>query len=1334
MDGLYPLLRPSTHELTNTDDEEIEARGVPWGWEGEGHPRGHHHHHHHIHTHGRPSPWGLFSDFRERIFNPGPSYRSHRTTGAQRPTDDGTNPLLQRSGHQPGASSNRARREGMHDWVAGLDFTRPHRMVSPNEGPVSFISNLINMMSQGGSPPAIHQHGGTIHLHIGSNMPVPFPGSVPRDIEQLMMRHGGPSTRRTMEATSRSSRDDPSSAVVFVPILTINRWQEEARILFGNTSPDKATRLINSILQLLVPPAIEEQKRKKKEEAELEKRLQEEREKAEKEKKELERKEREEREAQEKKEQEEREAAEANAAARAAEQVESVEEVPAPAGEMEGVEQTQVEVSSPVASASEPARRITTTVGGREIDITNLGIDPDYLEALPEDMRQEVIMEQTLAQRQVTAASGEEQSELDPEFLQALPPDMRDELVQQVAQDRRRREREEQRRRNAASGAAPRAEDMDPASFFATLDPQLRNQLLMEVDDESLATFPPQLQAEARQLNGHRRLEHYVNVSDIRRGYDRRLRGENEDAPKRKPTTFAQILDKAGVATLLRLMFIPQQGSAKATLNGILRDVCHNKQNRAEVVSILLSILQDGSNDINAVERSFAHLSLRAKQPAAQKTPQPKRTSPDYTPSVGEMSPIMVVQQCLSTLEFLCQFNPRIAEFFLTEHETATGFKSRSNRKGKGKETRASKYPVNALLGLLDRNIIIESAPVMEQLASLLQRITHPLLVLLRKDKEKEKAAEEKEKGETAAETTATNEASAQAPAEGDVEMISATEQPVQSPADAPASESPQAPAEGSAEGSAEGKPEDKTEDKPAEGSEDKAKKHRTLTPPEVPENNLRLIINIIAARECPSKTFKDTLSLITNLSTIPEAKEIFGQELIRQAQDLGQSILRDLEELDVQINKATSGADVQGMALAKFSPASSDQAKLLRVITALDFLFDPKRADPQDKLHLDGFESQQKEDILTTLYENTTFGSLWSKLSQCLTTIRNRGNMFNIANILLPLIEVLMVVCKNTTLKDAPAIKASQQDFSLSSPEPESREARMENLFFTFTEEHRKVLNELVRHNPKLMSGSFSLLVKNSKVLEFDNKRNYFNRRLHSRGNEMRQPHPSLQLSVRRDQVFLDSFKHLYYKKPEEFKFGKLSIRFQGEEGVDAGGVTREWFQPLTKQMFVPNYALFIPVASDRTTFHPNSQSGINEQHLTFFKFIGRIIGKALYENRVLDCHFSRALYKRILGRTISVKDMESMDDEYAKNLQWVLDNDITGIIEDTFSVQTDAFGETKSVDLITNGRNITTNESNKQDYVRLVVEYKLIGSVKEQMEHFLQGMCSVVLPNYPY
>lgn len=173
---------------------------------------------------------------------------------------------------------------------------------------------------------------------------------------------------------------------------------------------------------------------------------------------------------------------------------------------------------------------------------------------------------------------------------------------------------------------------------------------------------------------------------------------------------------------------------------------------------------------------------------------------------------------------------------------------------------------------------------------------------------------------------------------------------------------------------------------------------------------------------------------------------------------------------------------------------------------------------------------------------------------------------------------------------------------------------------------------------------------------------------------------------------------------------------------------VTREWFQVLSRQMFNPDYALFVPVASDRTTFHPNRLSAINQEHLMFFKFIGRIIGKALYEGRVLDCHFSRAVYKRILGKPVSLKDMETLDLEYYKSLLWMLENDITDIITETFSTDVEAFGETQTVDLIENGRNIPVTEENKHEYVRLVTEHRLTGAVQEQLEHFLKGFHDIV------
>lgn len=1135
------------------------------------------------------------------------------------------NPLLQQnSNEQAGArpAPNRSQ-EFMTDWVQAIDGI--HAGGGPG-GAVSMISTLMSLMTRAGQPVPVLANGA-----IQFQAPLPhIPGHghhhhgfMPREIRSMF------GMSRPQPEISRHHREDPQTAVnSFIPTLTTGRWTEESRLLFGPAAPERAQKVVNAILVVLVPPAIEEERlRKEKEEKDRQEaaRLAEEQKKKEEEERIA--KEKAEAEEKAKKETEEREAAEraaaeavAAAAAAAASEAEiaEIEEAPKEGDAMEGVETAEgvsvAVVGGEAGPSNPPAPRATVMIRGREMDITGMDIDPGFLEALPEELREEVLT-QHIRERRAAAATSDQPSEISREFLEALPDEIREELLQQELADRRRRERE-QARASRPGGAVGGPVDLDLASFLATLEPGLRQTVLLEQDDESLAQLPQAIAAEANALRGDRRFNQFVEMPRVAR-----VGGVRHEEPKpiKKPVrkSVVQLLDKAGVATLLRLMFIPQVGSTRITLHEILLNICENRQNRAEVLNLLLSILQDGSVDMAAVERSFAQLSVRAKQPAVTKTPVTpslKRTGTGLLAQTSsEVSPLMVAQQCLSALLFLVNYNEHIPSYFLNEHDISVGLKRSTSRKGKAKEvfpSKASKYALNTLLSLLDRRLITESSSVMDQLSVLLSEITRPLTILLKKDKKKPEEPKLVDLG-----------------AEGETISAAITAESVAEPIAEPIAEPtsvPTAVATAEAEGSGE---QPKEEEKKEESKEEKPKKQRTLVPPVVPEHNLRLVVNILTARECSSKTFRETLATMQNLSAIPDAKDIFGAELIRQAQGLGSTILGHLDVLVNQIKSAENGTEIQGLALSNFSPASSDQAKLLRVLTALDYLFDPKRSakDKDEKKEGESKEDEHKaeKDILANLYESLTFGPLWTKLSDCLSAIHAREDMLHVATILLPLIEALMVVCKNSGLKET--VPRHQRDQTPMSPQVETG---MENLFFKFTEDHRKILNQMVRNNPKLMSGSFSLLVHNPKVLEFDNKRNYFNRRLHSRSGN-RDPHPTLQLSVRRDQVFLDSYKSMYYKTGDEIKYAKLSIRFHGEEGVDAGGVTREWFQVMARQMFNPDYALFIPVASDRTTFHPSRMSGVNPEHLSFFKFIGRIIGKALYEGRVLDCHFSRAVYK---------------------------------------------------------------------------------------------------------
>ncbi|KAI5799845.1 hypothetical protein EDC01DRAFT_764959 [Geopyxis carbonaria] len=1216
------------------------------------------------------------------------------------------NPLLQQVQTEPipHRSHQRIGHEFMHELIDGMH-------AGAASGPVSMISTLMNLMNRGGTMPngtiqfqATIPHSNNRHFHHGMH----------REIRSMFGNF------RASGEHARHHRGDFETALgPLESEPTSYRWTDEARSLFGTRTEENAQRVMDTIMACLVPPAIEEEKIRKEKEEEEKKERQRLEEQKQKEEEERIAKEKAEEEERLRKEAEDKEAAErarleaeahaAEAAVSAPESGEAAESSEPTEEGMEGIENTEVASAEPGPSAP-PAERATVTIRGQEMDITGMGIDPEFLEAIPEDMREEALS-QHIRERRAAAASSDQPSEISQEFLDALPDDIREEVLQQESADRRRREQE------TAQGRQGGAVDIDLATFIATLEPGLRQTVLMEQDEESLAQLPHAIVEEANALRGDRGFNRYAdNLPRAARGPNALRRPEEPKQPKkitRKGTV--QLLDKAGVATLLRLMFIPQAGTTRIVLHEILHNICENRQNRAEVVNLLLSILQDGSADMVAVERSFAQLSVRAKQSAVQKTPVKPSLHRTNTGSLaqtsGEVSPLLVAQQCLHALLFLVSYNERIPSYFLNEHDISTGLKRTLSRKGKGKavETKSSKYALNTLLGLLDRPLITENTNVMEQLSVLLSEITRPLTQLLKKDKKKNEDEKPKDEQSVPEPTISEPAPSAILPS---AEPTATTQ-----------------PAEPSVEGSSEeSKDADKANDESTES--DKNKKSRTLVPPIVPEYNLRLVVNILTARECSSKTFRETLATMQNLSGIPGAKDVFGGELIRQAQGLGSILLGHLDGLLQQIKSAENGTEVQGMALANFSPASSEQAKLLRVLTALDYLFDPKRTQKdkpeeksEDKTSGDS-KAEQQTDILSQLHNSLAFTPLWDKLSQCLTAIHEREDLLHVATILLPSIEALMVICKNSGLEEKDALKTGHVK-----PSPEIHTG-MRKLFFGFTEEHRKILNQMVRNNPKLMSGSFALLVNNPKVLDFDNKRNYFTRKLHTR-NGIRDPHPTLQLNVRRDQVFMDSYKSMYYKSGDEIKFAKLSIRFSNEEGVDAGGVTREWFQVMARQMFNPGYALFIPVASDRTTFHPNSLSGVNQEHLHFFKFIGRIIGKALYEGRVLDCHFSRAVYKRILGKSVSLKDMETLDLEYYKSLLWMLENDITDIITETFSVEVDEFGARRTIGLIPDGANISVTQDNKQEYVRLMVEHKLLHSVKDQIDHFLQGFYDIVPAN---
>ena len=140
---------------------------------------------------------------------------------------------------------------------------------------------------------------------------------------------------------------------------------------------------------------------------------------------------------------------------------------------------------------------------------------------------------------------------------------------------------------------------------------------------------------------------------------------------------------------------------------------------------------------------------------------------------------------------------------------------------------------------------------------------------------------------------------------------------------------------------------------------------------------------------------------------------------------------------------------------------------------------------------------------------------------------------------------------------------------------------------------------------------------------------------------------------------------------------------------------------------MFNPNHCLF-SLQSNGVSFHPNQQSFQQDNHLQFFKFVGRVIGKAIFEGMYLECHFSKPFYKMILGEDLAFEDLEDMDNAYYKNLKWSLENDVTNC-EFYFCVDKDQIGRVEEVDLKPGGKDIKVTNETKEEYVELLAYYQM-------------------------
>ncbi|KAH9480424.1 putative E3 ubiquitin-protein ligase hulA [Psilocybe cubensis] len=216
-------------------------------------------------------------------------------------------------------------------------------------------------------------------------------------------------------------------------------------------------------------------------------------------------------------------------------------------------------------------------------------------------------------------------------------------------------------------------------------------------------------------------------------------------------------------------------------------------------------------------------------------------------------------------------------------------------------------------------------------------------------------------------------------------------------------------------------------------------------------------------------------------------------------------------------------------------------------------------------------------------------------------------------------------------------------------------------------------------------------------------------------------------EVKVRRTRVLEDSYGAVMALTGEDLK-RRLMVNFEGEDGLDYGGVSREWFFLLSHEIFNPSYGLFEYSTHDNYTLQINPASGINPDHLSYFKFIGRCLGLAIFHRRFLDAYFVPSFYKMILGKHMTLADLEAVDADLHRSLVWMLENDITDVLDETFTTTEERFGELVTIDLKPGGEDIPVTEANKKEYVEAVVSYRISRRVKEQFDAFMEGLLELI------
>ncbi|XP_055912225.1 probable E3 ubiquitin-protein ligase HERC4 isoform X2 [Eupeodes corollae] len=213
--------------------------------------------------------------------------------------------------------------------------------------------------------------------------------------------------------------------------------------------------------------------------------------------------------------------------------------------------------------------------------------------------------------------------------------------------------------------------------------------------------------------------------------------------------------------------------------------------------------------------------------------------------------------------------------------------------------------------------------------------------------------------------------------------------------------------------------------------------------------------------------------------------------------------------------------------------------------------------------------------------------------------------------------------------------------------------------------------------------------------------------------------------LNVTRENLVQDTLREIMQYSQADLK-KPLKVKFKDEEAEDAGGVRKEFFMLLLKDIIDPKYGMFKEFEDSRAVWF----SDVSFETDDMYFLIGIICGLAIYNFTIINLPFPLALYKKLLNEPVDISDLRDLSPTLANSMQSILDyqeDDLEKVFDLTFEITRDIFGESKVELLKPGGDKISVNQQNKKEFVDLYVDFVFNKSVETKFNEFQKGFMKV-------